>query len=276
VSDGAVADHYTSGELWTRLRAALIDDGVDPDAPSVETLAPYDQFHGRGLEATAEIADRLDVSPGDHLLDAGCGLGGPARYVAERFGCRVTGIDLTEEFCELARRLTSLTGLDDRVAIEHGSALAMPFADETFDGAYSLNVSMNIEDKAGLYTEIHRVMRPGAWLVLSEIARGPEPGLRYPTPWARSEESSFLVTPDETQELLESCGFDVDTRRETTAEAADYGERSRQVIEQGGRPLHRAVALIHGDDAATISANSGSAQRERQVVPLSVYARRPR
>lgn len=156
-----ISAHYGRGDLLGRLRAALLADGVDPDHPSVEALAPYDHFHGRGLEATEELADMLEVSASDHILDIGSGIGGPARYIARRFGARVTGIDLTAELCDVARHLTQVLGLEDRVDFKQGDALALPFADASFDGAYSMNVSMNIRDKAGFYAEIHRVLRPG-------------------------------------------------------------------------------------------------------------------
>lgn len=146
-----IATHYAQGDLLARLQAALREDGVEPERPSIDSLAPYDHFHGRGLEATEEIAARMEARPADHLLDIGSGLGGPARYFARRFGCRVSGIDLTAEFCELARHLTRLVGLEERVRFELGNALAMPFADASFDGAYSMNVSMNIADKGALY-----------------------------------------------------------------------------------------------------------------------------
>ncbi|MDH3452343.1 MAG: class I SAM-dependent methyltransferase, partial [Gammaproteobacteria bacterium] len=242
-----IVDHYTSGALWDRLREALLDDQVDPECPTIEALAPYDQFHGRGLEATQSIAQQLTVAASDHLLDVGSGIGGPARYFAQRFGCRITGIDLTAEFCDVARRLNALTGLHDHVTIERGDALSMPFATESFDGAYSMNVAMNIEDKAALYREIHRVLRPGAWLLLSEIAQGPKPGLEYPTPWARTAASSFLATPEQTQEGLEIAGFGVTRLQNTLAEGREFGARSRAIVDRGGKPPHRAVALIHGD-----------------------------
>jgi len=117
------------------LQAALRDDGVDVDDLSLAALAPYDQFHGRGLEATEELAGMLAISANDHILDVGSGIGGPARYFADRCGCRVTGIDLTQEFCEAARELTKALGLEDRVAFDEGNALDMPFDDEAFDGA---------------------------------------------------------------------------------------------------------------------------------------------
>ena len=167
-----ISKHYERGDLLDRLRAALTDDGVDPDHPTVETLAPFDHFHGRGLDATQELANALNVSATDHILDVGSGIGGPARFMADRFGCRVTGIDLTGEFCEVARSLSRVLGLEGRVCFEQGDALAMPFSSASFDGAYSMNVSMNIAHKDRFYDEIYRVLRPGAWLVLSRSLRG--------------------------------------------------------------------------------------------------------
>src|SRR5215469_5505836 len=202
-----IAAHYSRGGLLQRLRTALAADGADPDHPTLEALAPYDQFHGRGIEATAEIADALSIGKSDHILDVGSGIGGPARYFARRFGCRVTGVDLTAEFCETARVLTRAAGLADRIAFQEGDALAMPFADASFDGAYSMNVSMNIADKAGLYREIRRVLRPGAWFVLAEVTQGPAGEPTYPTPWAKTAETSFLSTPDETRQALADAGF---------------------------------------------------------------------
>ena len=142
-----ITHHYTSGDLLARLEARLREDGFDPARPTAQALAPYDHFHGRGLEATEDMAESLRVSETDHILDVGSGLGGPARYMATRFGCRVSGVDLTAEFCDVARHLTALLGLEERVSISQGDALAMPFADGMFDGAYSMNVSMNLADK---------------------------------------------------------------------------------------------------------------------------------
>lgn len=270
-----ITSHYTKGDLLVRLRQALLDDGADPDHPSLEALAPYDQFHGRGLEATIEIANMARISATDHVLDVGSGIGGPARYIAHHKGVRVTGIDLTTEFCEVARHLTQALGLADRVAFEQGDALAMPFDDATFDGAYSMNVSMNIEDKAAFYAEIHRVLRPGAWLILSEIAQGPNQGLGFPTPWARTAASSFLSTPAKTREGLEASGFVVSSLREATDEALAFGARSRAAVERGEKPPHRAVQLIHGELAAEAAANTSRGLAEGHIVPIEVSCRKP-
>lgn len=273
--DGEITSHYQKGDLLARLQAALMEDGADPDHPSIETLAPFDHFHGRGLEATIELADALDVSADDHILDVGSGIGGPARYLAHRFGCRVTGIDLTAEFCEVARQLTGLLGLDERVTFEQGNALDMPFETAQFDGAYSMNVSMNIADKQGLYAEIFRVLRPGGWLVLCELALGPNGAPEYPTPWALSAQTSFLASLSDTLAGLESGGFRIIGSRDTVEETLEFSARSKAMAERGEKPPHRAVQLIHGDIAADAMANTMRAVKNACLVPIEVLCRKP-
>ncbi len=272
VSD--ISDHYTHGDLLAGLEASLREDGADPARPTLEALAPYDQFHGRGLEATRDMADLLPVLTTDRLLDIGSGLGGPARYMARRFGCRVHGIDLTAEYCEIARLLTARLGLEDRVSFEEGDALAMPFGEETFDGAYSMNVSMNIADKRAFYREVHRVLRPGAWFGLSEVAQGPGGEPDYPLPWARTAASSFLATPEETRTDLEAAGFAVESLRDTSEAARDFAARSRAIVRAGGKPPHRAVMLALGERAAEAMANTGRAARDRRTLPIELRCRK--
>ena len=272
--DREVSAHYSRGNLLSRLNAALEEDGVDPNHPSIDALAPYDQFHGRGLEATLEIAGLVRASRADHILDIGSGIGGPARYFAKRFGCRVTGIDLTPEFCDVARHLTRLLGLEDRVAFEVGDALGMPFADNNFDGAYSMNVSMNIADKHAFYREIHRVLKPGAWLLLSEIAKGKGAELDYPTPWASGPRTSFLSTPEDTRHGLLEAGFDVIRLRSTLEEARAFGVHSRAMVERGEKPPHRAVMLIHIEVASQAMANTSRGFSEARIVPIEVLAQK--
>jgi ubiquinone/menaquinone biosynthesis C-methylase UbiE len=268
-----ISGHYSSGKLMERLRAALAAEGVDPDRPTVEQLAPFDHFHGRGLEATQQAANLVSAKPADHILDVGSGIGGPARYFATRFGCRVTGVDLTAEFCEVARGLTGAVGLADRVTFEQGNALAMPFPDASFDGAYSMNVSMNIADKAGLYREVHRVLKPGAWFVLAEIAQGSAGPPAYPTPWARTAETSFLATPDETHAALAAAGFTIVRSRDTVAEASAFTARSRAMIARGEKPPFHAVYLIHGDLAREMAANGARDLAAGKIIPMEILCR---
>lgn len=270
-----IRSHYARGDLLQRLNAALADDGADRARPTAEALAPYDHFHGRGIEATRDAADLVQPGAGDHLLDVGSGLGGPARYFAARFGCRVTGIDLTPEFCDVARHLTRLLGQQARVDFQVGDALALPFADGSFDGAYSMNVSMNIADKRGFIRGLHRVLRPGGWLLLSEIARGDGGEPDYPTPWAASAQTSFLVSVQQTMQELADAGFELLHSHSTAQRALDYGARSRAAVARGQKPPHRAVMLIHGEDAARAMAHSAKALADGRTVPIELLARKP-
>jgi ubiquinone/menaquinone biosynthesis C-methylase UbiE len=271
--ESEVSRHYSSGKLLERLRAALAAEGVDLDHATAEQLAPFDHFHGRGLEATEQAANLVTAKPSDHILDVGSGIGGPARYFARRFGCRVTGVDLTAEFCGTARVLTHAAGLADRIAFHEGDALAMPFADASFDGAYSMNVSMNIADKGGLYREIRRVLRPGAWFVLAEVAQGPGGTPSYPTPWARTPATSFLATPDATHEALAAAGFTVEKSRDTVADAAAFTARAREMIARGEKPPFHAVYLIHGDLAREMAANGARDLAAGRVIPIEILCR---
>jgi ubiquinone/menaquinone biosynthesis C-methylase UbiE len=275
-TDLDVSSHYSRGNLHDRLNAALAEDGIDPSHSSIEALAPYDQFHGRGLEATVEIANLLQIDASDHILDIGSGIGGPARYFAHRFGCEVTGVDLTAEFCDVARDLTRALNLERRVKFELGNALAMPFANGSFEGAYSMNVSMNIADKGAFYGEIHRVLKPRGWLMLSEVAKGAGPDPDYPTPWANSAHTSFLSTPEETRSGLVEAGFDVVQLHCTLERALAFGARCRAMVERGEKPPHRAVQLIHGEMATQAMANTARGLSESRIVPIEVLARKRR
>lgn len=270
-----IRQHYTRGDLLQRLQAALAEDGADPARPTLQALAPYDQFHGRGLEATEDLAALVQPAASDHLLDVGSGLGGPSRYMSQRFGCRVTGVDLTPEFCAVATQLTLQLGLQQQVDFHVADALALPFGDASFDGAYSMNVSMNIADKAGLYRALWRVLKPGGWLLLSELARGDGPEPDYPTPWAASAASSFLATPEQTRQGLLDAGFEMLQLEHSLDKALAYGARSRKQVERGEKPPHRAVMLIHGDVAARAMANSTRALNDGGTLPIEVLARRP-
>ena len=270
-----IQSHYARGNLLQRLNAALASDGADPSRPTAEALAPYDHFHGRGLQATEDAAALVQPAPTDHLLDVGSGLGGPARYFAARFGCRVSGIDLTEEFCDVARHLARLLRQENCVDFHAGDALAMPFPVDCFHGAFSMNVSMNIADKAAFYRELYRVLRPGGWLLLSELAEGSGAALDYPTPWAASADASFLATPQQTEQGLRDAGFELQQLHDTADKARAYGAASRAAVARGEKPPHRAVMLVHGQLATRIMANSAKALADGRVLPIEVLARKP-
>ena len=204
-----VQSHYTRGGLLESVLQAIRDAGHDPDALDPDALAPAEEFHTLGRPATIALAKAAGIGADDHVLDVGSGLGGPARLLARRYGCRVTGIDLTPELCEVAVELTRRVGLADRVEIRQGDALALPFDDASFDVAWTQHVSMNIEDKRGLFAGMRRVLKPGGRLAFFDVLAGPVQPIHLPVPWAEDASVSFLATPQETQSLLAEVGFSV-------------------------------------------------------------------
>jgi MPBQ/MSBQ methyltransferase len=202
-----VEQHYGRGRILDSIVAALRATGKDPARLEPEDLAPVDEFHVRGREATVELARRAALKPGSQVLDVGCGLGGSARYLAAEHQCQVTGIDLTQEYVDAANALAGMVGLSDRVACRQASALAMPFADGTFDVVWTEHVQMNIADKPAFYREIGRVIRPGGMLLFHDIFEGTGGPLHYPVPWAEEASISFLAAPEEVKTTLEDLGF---------------------------------------------------------------------
>jgi ubiquinone/menaquinone biosynthesis C-methylase UbiE len=199
--------HYGGRDLATAILAGLQAAGKDLQALNPDDLAAVDQLHFRGKEATLELAQLAGLTSGLRVLDVGGGLGGPARTLASGFNCHVTVLDLTEEYCRVGEMLTDRTGLSAQVHFQLGNALAMPFPPESFDIAWTQHSSMNIADKTGLYTEIHRVLRPHGRLALYEIMAGTVQPVHFPVPWARMPTMSFLRPPAEMRALIAASGF---------------------------------------------------------------------
>ncbi len=232
--ENQVAEHYTRGDLGAVILDALEQAGKDIDNLSLEDLAPIDEFHIRGREATMELGRGLGLQSAMRVLDVGSGIGGPARHLAAAHGCRITGIDLTEEYCRTAAMLAERVGLSGRVDYRQANALALPFADAAFDAAYTQHVAMNIGDKATLYGEVARVLKSGGRFAIYDILQGAGGEVIFPVPWAREPATSFLAAPEELRGLLEKAGFEVIGWRDTTSEGRAWFEaRQRHIAEQG-------------------------------------------
>lgn len=266
--------HYFTDGIASRVVAAARAT-VAPDAPlTPEILAPIDHFHGGGLAATRDLVALLAPQAGERLVDIGCGIGGPARWIAAQFGCHVPGIDLTPAFCAAGEALNAATGMTDKVRIVEGSALDLPFDPASFDRAYSQNVIMNIADKGGFYREAWRVLRPGGVLALSNLALGPNGPPHYPVPWATTEETSFLSTPDATAEDLHRAGFDIVRFDDTTAKSLVTRKAQRLRLEAEGLPplgLH----IFMGPRMREMQINAALSQEEGRLLSIEVLVRKP-
>jgi ubiquinone/menaquinone biosynthesis C-methylase UbiE len=205
----AVAQHYAHGSLDETILNALAAAGKDPNHLTPKDLAPVDEFHVGGRPATIAFAQQFAPQPGMRLLDIGCGLGGAARYFASEHGCQVTGIDLSAEYADVANALAARVGLSDRVSCRQGSALALPFASGSFDGAYMFHVGMNIADKAKLFREVRRVLTPAGTFGIYDVMRLAAGDLHYPVPWTSSAEVSFVEDAARYREFLIAEGFEV-------------------------------------------------------------------
>src|SRR5258706_12900803 len=139
-TEAAVAGHYGRGRVEESILAAVAREGKDPEKVTAGDLAAADEFHLGGIEATQELAKHMELRAGLRVLDVGSGIGGPARYFAAEHGCRVTGIDLTEEFVRVARSLTARTKLDGLVEFRQRSAPPKPFHRQSFYPAYMIHV----------------------------------------------------------------------------------------------------------------------------------------
>lgn len=251
----AIDEHYGRHDVAAAILAAVQAAGKDPAALTADDLAAVDQFHTRGRDATLELAHLAGVTPTMRVLDVGGGLGGAARTLAHRFGCHVTVLDLTEEYCRAGVVLTARLGLADRVSFRHGDAVALPFADASFDLAWSQHSAMNVEDKARLYREIHRVLRPGGRLALHEIMAGPEAPVRFPVPWARTPATSFLRPAASIRALLGDQGFREVTWSDVSAPSLEWFRQRLAAGARAGTPPALGLHLLLGSDFSRMFGN---------------------
>lgn len=207
---------YTTGLSRQNIEAALVANGIEPATLEPADLAFLEDFHTLGRLATAPLVQKVGVTSDDRVLDAGTGIGGTARYLAAEYGVTVTGLDLTEEYCETARWLNDSVGLSDKITILHGDVTDLPFDDGTFDVIFSQHVQMNVADKARLYAEAFRVLSPGGRLAIWDVT-GEADRVLYPVGWASGPAESHLVTSDELRSTIESAGFEIRGWEDQTA-----------------------------------------------------------
>lgn len=267
----AVTAHYEVGELGERLLAALRAAGKDVEHLAPGDLAPLDAFHIRGRDATRELAALVNLEASQEVLDVGSGVGGSARFLAAQYGCRVTGVDLTEEYCRVATMLSQRCGLSALTSFRTASALALPFADARFDIAWTEHVQMNVADKARFYGEIRRVLRAGGKLLFHDVFQGPGGGPCFPVPWAGDASISHLDAPEAIGRLLQSIGLRREHWEDVSAKSLAWFRALLERFAKHGRPPLGLHLLMGADAPQKLDNLVRNLEEARIVVVQAVY-----
>ena len=266
-----VASHYSENlKLADAIAEKLRSVGKDLNKLTTTDLVIVDEFHIRGRKATLELGEKMNLSSHSHVLDIGSGLGGPARTLAETYGCRVTGIDLTQAFCDAATAMSDWVGLGGRVSFKQGDATNLPFENQAFDAAMTIHVAMNIAAKDKMYLEARRVLKPGGVFAVYDVLQGEGGEVLYPVPWAREPSISHLATPDEMKSLLTSAGFKLLDVQDSTQESQSFFEKmTAEMAKTGTSPV--IWQLFLGDDFPTMARNQVRNVTERRIRTVSYF-----
>ena len=256
--------------MLARLDAVLTELGHDPQNLTPEILATVEHLHSGGLATIRNQAKQVQLTPDSRVLDVGCGTGGPARFLAYTYGCRVYGIDLTAELIEVGRVLNKRCGLSERVTLRVGDALNPPYIDQEFDVVWCQNVTMNIADKSGFLAGVHRVLKPGGVFTSTEFSLGPGGEIIFPVPWAYEASISFLDPEDVMKARFDTAGFYI---REWTNYTDAILEQAKQM--DGKPPSKLATDLIYGEDAPGRRSNVLRNLAERRIIYWMITAERP-
>lgn len=275
VREGDIQAHYTTGPILERILAGLREAGADPEHPAPEDLKPVDEFHTGGVEATEMVLAPLGIGRDTRVLDVGSGIGGTARFIAHRYGARVTGIDLTPALVDTAQALSRLTGLSERTSFHVGSALGLPLATADFDLVTMFHAGMNIPDKPALFAEVFRVLVPGGRFVVFDVMRTGEGEIAFPLPWASVPEQSFVEPPEAYRAAAREAGFRIVRDEDRIAFGVAYFKKVVAAIEAEGPPplgLH----LLMGDSATERYGNAVAAAFAGVTGPREMVFETPR
>lgn len=269
-----VADHYAHSRLVAAIRDGLAQLGKTEDTVTGEDLAPVDEFHIGGRATTSDVARQLALTANDRVLDVGCGLGGAARQIAGEYGCHVSGIDLTHDYVEAGNVLSGWLKLGQRVHLQQGNALALPFADGAFTAAYMLHVGMNIADKRTLFSGVARALRTGARFAVYDVMRTGDGDFSYPLPWASTAATNAIATPAQYCEALAAAGFEIVSERERRDVAIAYFARQREQMAAASGPPPLGVHTLMGARRPELVRNMTEAITNGRIAPVEILARK--
>ncbi len=272
----AVTQHYALGNTLQSITTGLDDLGKEFDNIEVDDLSPVDEFHTGGRVATELFLNQLGFGSDDKVLDIGCGIGGSARYVADRFGSKVRGIDLTKEYIATGQILNDWVGLGEQVNLHIGNALSINYPERNFDGAFAMHVFMNVENKAQAFKEAFRILKPGSLFGVFDITKYGEGDLAYPLPWANGLKTSFLASADEYVEHLESAGFEIVFCQDRYQFALDFFEKVKARLDSGDGPPPLGIHMLMGSEAKRKVDNLAENLKRGLLAPFEICARRPK
>ncbi len=266
--------HYGVGGLLDSILRALSEMGKDPNQLRPEDLASIDEFHSGGRKATEDLAHLANPRRGCRVLDVGCGLGGPVRYLAEKWDCQCMGLDITAEYVEAAKVLTGMVGLSAKAEFLQGSALELPFDDGSFEVVWTQHAQMNIADKGRFYSEITRVLQPGGRFVFYDVLQGEGGEPYYPLPWANDPSMSFLATGESLRGLLRQAPLSMLCWEDRSRQSLEWFAAATEERKRSGRsPL--GLHLLMGKDAKVKSQNLLRNLQEKRVTVLQGLAEKP-
>ena len=269
-----IQSYYSPNNLYNKIIKGINELGRDLSKITLDDLQPVDEFHIRGDVATKELIKLSNFTPDMHILDVGCGVGGSTRRLSHEAGCRVTGIDLSDEYIDAAERLTQLLNMQDRVKFHAASALELPFVDNTFNGAWSIQMNMNIEDKLGWIKEVYRVLKPGGRAVLYEVCGNINTPIYFPVPWAQDSSMSFLVPPEPFRDVITSAGFDIAVWNDKTDLAQKAFMNKTEPLGEPNLP-DLGVHLLVGNDILTKAYNLRRNLDDERVSLIETVAVKP-
>jgi phosphoethanolamine N-methyltransferase len=214
-----MTDHPVATQQWLDTHQYTIDSIKD-----YECVFGEDFVSPGGRELAATLTATLALVPGQHVLDVGCGLGGSAFLMAERYQVKVTGIDLSENMLSLARQKLARNQLQELVSLEKNDCLAISSCNQ-FDVVYSRDAFLHIADKRLLFKVLHRALQHDGRLLFTDYACGPKP-------WH-----------DEFNDYVDARGYQLHTVNEYTELIAQAGFRT--VIVEDWTCLF--IDLLHHD-----------------------------
>jgi MPBQ/MSBQ methyltransferase len=235
MDDKTISKHYGISGILNSILDSMESSGKNLQSLEPNDLSPIDEFHTRGKESTIEIANLAQIQSHHNVLDVGCGLGGSARYIADEYGCSVIGIDLTDEYIDVANKLTEFVKLTDKVSFKQASALELPFPSENFDIVWTEHTQMNISNKEKFYSELSRVLKPNGRLVFHDIF-GTSDMPHYPTPWAEHESISSLCTQEEAKNAIEKSNLIIDEWIDKSKLSMEFFKEMIKKVESSGPP----------------------------------------